>query len=95
MKYRRALIVIFSLLLVSPVFGVILANVVNYHEPLDVAAEMLHLREMKINWTPLYDYTVPGLPETIGYIIAGLIGVGVILGIGYLLSKVVASEGTH
>ena len=94
MKYKRALMTITLLLLVSPIFGVILANAVNYHEPLDVAAEALHLREASFNWTPFKDYTVPGLPDTIGYIIAGAIGVSIILGIGYLLSKVSTIEGT-
>ncbi len=74
-------------LIVSPLFGVIGAELVGYHEPLDVAAEALHLKEANFNWTPLRDYTIPGLPDTIGYIIAGIIGVSVILAVGYLLYK--------
>ncbi len=92
MRYKRAIIVIFSLLVISPLFGVILANLVNYHEPLDVAAETLHLHEVELYSTPFNDYTFPGLPETVGYIAAGAIGVSVILGIGYILSRVTSSE---
>ncbi len=89
---RRALLAIVLLVLISPLFGVVLADMVGYHEPLDVAAEKLGLKEASIEWTPFSDYSIPGLPSTIGYIIAGLIGVGILLGIGYLLVKVVAEK---
>ncbi len=89
---RRALLVIILLVLISPLFGIILANIVGYHEPLDVAAEKLGLREANIEWTPFSDYSIPGLPDTVGYIIAGFIGVGILLGIGYLLVRVVAER---
>lgn len=84
---RRAWYAIAFMIAVSPLFGIILANLVGYHEPLDVAAEMLHLHDIsdKINWTPLYDYSVPGLPDTVGYVISGIIGVAVV----YLLGKLV------
>ncbi len=84
---KKALILIVVLALISPVFGVMLADMVGYHEPLDVAAEKLGLEDItdKINWTPFLDYTVPGLPDVIGYIISGFIGVAVILGICYLV----------
>ncbi len=88
---KRALIIIGILLIISPIFGVLLADLVGYHEPLDVAAEMLGLKDIteEINWTPFLDYTIPGIPDTIGYIVAGIIGVGLILIIGYMLSKMV------
>jgi len=31
---------------------------------------------------------VPGLPDVIGYIVSGFIGIGIILGIGYIVYKV-------
>ncbi len=86
-RYRRVLLVILVLLVVSPLFGVIGAKLVGYHEPLDVAAEKLGLKEVSIYWTPFEDYSVPGLPEAVGYVVAGAIGVAVILGIGVLLSR--------
>ncbi len=87
-RHRRAVYAIIVMVLVSPLFGVIGANLVGYHEPLDVAAELLHLHEAHLpNWTPFADYTVPGLPDTIGYIIAGFIGVGVIFAVGALLAR--------
>ena len=84
---RKAWYAIAFMIIISPLFGIILADMVGYHEPLDVAAEMLHLKDVsdKINWTPFYDYTVPGLPDTIGYIISGIIGVAVV----YALGKVI------
>jgi len=91
-RHRKALITIIILVIISPIFGVILANMVGYHEPLDVAAEKLGLHEWEFTWTPFTDYTVPGLPDTIGYIICGFIGVGVILGIGTILYRAAAAK---
>ncbi len=92
-RYKKAILTTLTLVAVSPIFGVILANAVGYHEPLDVAAEALHLHEINIgDWTPFTDYTVPGLPDTIGYIVAGLIGIAIILDLGYVLAKVSSSE---
>ena len=88
LRHKRALITILVLVIISPIFGIILADMVGYHEPLDVAAEKLGLKELEIEWTPLTDYTVPGLPDIIGYIICGFIGIAVILLIGALLSRI-------
>ncbi len=91
-KHRRALLVTVVLVLVSPVFGVILADMVGYHEPLDLAAELIGLpdKSEELNWTPFFDYTVPGLPDTVGYIVAGFIGVAVILAMGAVLQRIAA-----
>ncbi len=86
-KYRGAIIALSVLIIISPIFGIILAEKVNYHEPIDVMAEKLHLHELDIYSTPFDNYQVPGLPPTIGYIIAGFIGIAVILGIGYLAAR--------
>jgi cobalt/nickel transport protein len=92
-KYKKAFITIGVLLIVSPIFGVILASAVGYREPLDVAAHVLRLHEVNLgDWTPFADYTVPGLPDTIGYIVAGAIGVAIILAIGLILSRMVSNE---
>jgi len=40
-----------------------------------------------MNWTPFFDYSVSGLPAEIGYIIAGFIGIGIIVAIGLLIQK--------
>ncbi len=89
---RKALLVIVVLVLISPIFGVVLAELVGYHEPLDVAAEKLGLREVDIEWTPFTDYTIPGLPDVLGYIIAGLLGISIILGVGYVLNIAIAGK---
>jgi len=87
MRTRKYWILIGILLIISPIFGIILADIVGYHEPLDVAAEKLGLEDLteQMNWTPFLDYIVPGIPDEIGYIIAGLIGIFVIFIIGYIL----------
>lgn len=92
-EHRRALMFVAVLVIVSPLFGVVGSELVGYHEPLDLAAEMLGLEEWSLpEWTPFTDYTVPGLPDTIGYIVAGFIGVGVILAIGVLLARLTAQQ---
>lgn len=89
-KSKRAWLTIIVLLIVSPVFGVILADAVEYHEPLDLAAEAIGLRDVseEVTWTPLYDYKVPGLPDEVGYVVSGAIGVLVIVSIGYGILRI-------
>ena len=93
-RHKKALLAIAVLLVVSPLFGVVGAELVGYHEPLDMAAERLGLEEAGL-WSGLLpDYTVPGLPEdwaglSVGYIISGLVGVAIILAIGLALLALV------
>jgi len=94
MLSRKAVITIIALIIISPLFGVILADAVGYHEPLDVAAEKLGLKDVtdKLNWTPFLDYSVPGLPATVGYIVSGFIGVAAVLGLGYVIKAVLGRK---
>jgi len=87
MVMRRSWIVILALLLISPIFGIYLADLVGYHEPLDIAAELLGLKDVteEISWTPFLDYSVPGLPPWLGYVVSGALGIAVILVIGLLI----------
>ncbi|MEM0017417.1 MAG: cobalamin biosynthesis protein [Candidatus Korarchaeum sp.] len=76
----RSYLAIILLVLISPLFGVIGANVVGYREPLDVAAELIGMEESEPIWSGIFpDYTLPGLPDELAYVIAGLVGVGVLL----------------
>jgi len=90
-RFGKALAATIILVLVSPVFGILLADLVGYHEPLDVAAEALGLEDLteSMNWTPLLDYTIPGLPAEVGYVASGFLGVAVILAVGLLASRAV------
>ena len=87
MDKKWALVVL--LVVISPLFGVYLAALVGYHEPLDVAAEKLGLHDLteKTNWTPFLDYTVPGLPDWLGYIVSGFMGVAIVAALGYALAR--------
>ena len=91
---RKSLLIALILVAVSPVFGVILAELTGYHEPLNIAADLLGLRDLteQFNWTPFLDYTVPGLPEIAGYIVASLIGVIITIGLGLALSRILGSK---
>lgn len=76
----RSYLAIIFLVLISPVFGVIGANLVGYREPLDVAAELIGMEEPEPIWSGVFpDYTIPGLPDEVAYVVAGLAGVGVLL----------------
>jgi len=90
-SFKKGLIVTLILVFISPIFGVMLADMVGYHEPLDIAGEVLNRPDWteNFNWTPFLDYTVPGLPSEVGYIIAGFIGIGVILIIGLIINRMV------
>jgi len=96
MVSKRVLLFVALLVLISPVFGVILSEAVGYHEPLDIAAEEVGLEDIteKVNWTPFLDYTVPGLPDTIGYIVAGFIGVCAVLALGLGVAKLAGRKGS-
>lgn len=89
MLSRKVVLTLFTLLLLSPIFGVILAKELEYHEPLDIVAEELGLSESEFTWTPLKDYVVPGLPDWLGYIACGALGVLVIVFIGFIIKTTV------
>ena len=93
---KGTLLLLVLLLLISPVFGIVLADIVGYHEPLDIAAEMLGLKDVseEVNWTPFYDYSFPGLPDELGYIVSGAIGLAAIFALGFLL-KLLAGRGSR
>ena len=89
---KRYIILLIILILISPVFGIYLSDLVGYHEPLDLAAEHIGLPDLSedLNWTPLYDYGFPALHPMLGYIVSGFIGVAIILGIGMLLMRIIS-----
>ncbi|MCS7112190.1 MAG: PDGLE domain-containing protein [Ignisphaera sp.] len=78
------------LITVSPLFSIYLANLVGYREPLDIVAEELRLNEVEFSWTPLKDYVIPGLPDWLGYVLAGSIGVGIIFVFGFIMRRLIA-----
>ena len=90
----RLLVFIIGIILLSPLFGVILAHKTGYHEPLDLVIEKLRLSEKQSIEIPTLfnDYSVPGLNPVIGYMISGFIGVGIIWGMGALLKKFVSRK---
>ncbi len=93
--YRGAITVIVFLVVISPLFGIVLAKRLGYTEPLDVAAEKLGLHERPVwKWSPLADYTFPGLPDTLGYIVSGLIGVALIILVGLALVRLTGFGGS-
>ena len=83
---RAALVAIGVMIVFAPVFAY-LAELVNYTEPLEVAAEKLGLEEVSI-WSGVFpDYTVPGINDYLGALITGAIGVALILAVGVALAR--------
>ena len=83
---KAALVAIGVMIVFAPLFAY-LAELVNYTEPLEVAAEKLGLHEMSI-WSGVFpDYTVPGINDYLGALITGAIGVVLILAIGVALAR--------
>lgn len=102
---RRLFIFLAIMALFSPIFGVWLANLIGYHEPLDVAADLINEMANKtlghpvmndtryqMNWTPFIDYTVPGLPDWAGYIVAAYIGLTIYLIVLLVVKRVKRSS---
>ncbi|MEM0021220.1 MAG: PDGLE domain-containing protein [Fervidicoccaceae archaeon] len=58
------------------------------YEPLDVVSERLNLAQESLFQSLFPDYTVPGLPQWLGGIIAGAIGMLTVLIITLLLMRV-------
>ncbi|MFN3268315.1 MAG: PDGLE domain-containing protein [Zestosphaera sp.] len=86
---RKTLLTLLVLLVLSPLFGVFLAEELGYHEPLDLVAEELGLNESEFTWTPLKEYTVPGLPDWLGYIVCGVLGVLIIILAGFVMKTMI------
>lgn len=89
MKITKPYLLVTALLLASPIF-LVASELTGYHEPLDIVAEALGLKEAteEFNWTPFLDYTVPGVPPVLGYILTGALGVIAILALCKLVEKV-------
>ncbi len=85
MNIPMKFLVIIILIAVSPLFGVIGAEIVGYHEPLDVAVDTasqisgVEVKEVSYWSGILPDYTVPGVNNVTGYIVSGFIGVLILL----------------
>ena len=90
----KTLIFLVTIILVSPIFGIILADIVGFHEPLDIAAEKVELHDLSkdMNWTPFFDYTMPKLSPVAGYIASGFLGIGIILGAGIFFENLLRKK---
>lgn len=87
-RWKGALIAILVMILVSPFFAWA-AEVVDYAEPLENAAE--HLGAMEYEYAVisgvLPDYTIPGGNPYASTIVAGIVGCLMVLGLGWIMGK--------
>jgi hypothetical protein len=72
-EHKKALIVIFVAILLSPLFA-LAADAVGYSEPLEKSAEHLGAEENPIYGGIFPDYSVPGVDSPIGTFLAGIVG---------------------
>lgn len=86
----RGLGVVLLLVLVAPLFGWA-ASAVGYAEPLERAANVAGAADAAhvVVPSPLPGYSVPGLGPHIGTILAGLVGVGLVLALGVAIGRLV------
>ena len=83
---KIAWIALAVMIALSPVFAY-LAELVNYSEPLDNVASALGVSEHPIYEGILPDYTVPGLNPYIGTFVSGIVGVVIVLAIGFIIQR--------
>ncbi|MHC1587479.1 MAG: PDGLE domain-containing protein [Candidatus Syntropharchaeia archaeon] len=74
------------MVVLSPLFAYA-AELVNYSEPLENAAELLGLPDHSIYSGVLPDYTVPGLDPYLGTLITGALGTFIVLALAYGMVK--------
>jgi hypothetical protein len=88
-RWKGALIAILVMILVSPFFAWA-AEVVDYAEPLENAAEHLGAMEYEcaIISGVLPDYAIPGANPYASTIVAGVVGSLIVLGLGWITGKV-------
>lgn len=89
---RMQIYTLILLICISPLFSIYLASLVGYREPIDIVAEELKLSEAEFSWTPLKDYTIPGLPDWLGQILTGAIGVAIIFALGFAVKLLMGSR---
>ena len=83
---KIAWIALAVMIALSPVFAY-LAELVNYSEPLENVASALGVSEHPIYEGILPDYTVPGLDPYIGTLVSGIVGVVIVLAIGFIIQR--------
>ncbi len=83
---RAVWIALAVMIALSPVFAY-LAELVNYSEPLENVASALGVSEHPIYEGILPDYTVPGLDPYTGTLISGIVGVAIVLAIGFIIQR--------
>lgn len=88
-KWRKVLIVIAVMVLLSPLFAWA-AEVVEWADPLENVAERLGAleHEYAIISGLIPDYAIPGADPYASVIVAGIVGCLIVLGLGLIMSKV-------
>lgn len=81
---KSAFVVIAIMVALSPLFAYA-AELVDYSEPLENAAELIGLEEYSIYSGLMPDYSIPGIDPYVGTLITGAIGTVIVAGFAFLI----------
>lgn len=85
---KKLILVLVMLIIVSPIFGVILPEMLQSEEFIESLAEIAE-PVLQIHYNaPLKDYTIPGFPEWVGYMVSSAIGLVIIVLVYYTIAKI-------
>ena len=90
--WKKVIIASIVMVLLSPVFAYA-CELTGYMEPLEVSAEKLGVKELSLYEAPMPDYVIPVIQNTtLSGILAGLVGVAIVLGFSFGLSKALKTQ---
>lgn len=81
---KSAFVIIAIMVALSPLFAYA-AELVDYSEPLENAAELIGLEEYSIYSGLMPDYSIPGIDPYVGTLITGAIGTVIVAGFAFLI----------
>lgn len=89
---RKVVLVTAILIIISPIFGVVLPDLLQSEEYIESLAEGLEPVIAVEYWTPFKEYTIYGLPEWLSYMISAILGYAIILTIYYAILRFVKAR---
>lgn len=89
---RKILIITIVLVLISPIFGIILPEILQSEEYIESLVDKTQPIIVIEYPTPFKEYTIQGLPMSVSYAISALIGYGIIIIIYYIVNYILIKK---
>ncbi|MEM1684059.1 MAG: hypothetical protein QXW05_06280 [Ignisphaera sp.] len=80
---RKIIIVLSLLILVSPIFGIVLPEILESEEYMESLADIVNATGLI--YSPFREYMVPGLDAYLGYMVSAAFGSLIIISIYYII----------